>query len=57
MIQLPCEVCNQTNEDERAIFEQNGHVLCKRCYGYFDNEELEIYLEELNKWADIKTHT
>ena len=52
MIQLPCEVCNQNNEDERAIFEQNGHVLCRRCYGYFDNEELEIYLEELNRWEE-----
>ena len=46
---IRCELCGSLNKDERAIFEQNDHMLCHQCYGLYDNDELE---EELKKWEE-----
>lgn len=46
MISISCELCGSFNKDERAIFEQNDHLLCHQCYGVFDDEELESMIKE-----------
>ena len=46
MISISCELCGSFNKDERAILEQNEHVLCHHCYGVFDDEELESMIKE-----------
>jgi|TARA_R100000084_G_C4516584_1_gene84892 hypothetical protein len=52
MISISCELCGSFNKDERAILEQNEHVLCHQCFGIFDDEELEDMLEWNNANKD-----
>ena len=49
MIQVPCAICGELNEDERSIFEQNGYFLCRDHYELFDDEELE---ERIKQWGE-----